>query len=111
MRALRLAAFCGLTLAAAAAGAQAQEPLRLRIGWAVTPAQLTPLLFEKKEVLRHYGQSYTVELMHFAGSPPQMTAFAANELEIANLAFSSVGLAIQNAHIDDLRVVADVNQD
>jgi NitT/TauT family transport system substrate-binding protein len=112
MRAFRLAgALCGLAFASAAPAALAQQPLQLRIGWAVTPAQLTPLLFEKKEVLRHYGKSYTAEFIHFAGSPAQITAFATNELQIANLAFSSLGFAIQNAHMEDLRVVADVNQD
>jgi NitT/TauT family transport system substrate-binding protein len=36
-----------------------------------------------------------------------VTALAAGELEIANLAYSTLALAIQNAHMDDLRVIAD----
>ncbi|MGH9807456.1 MAG: ABC transporter substrate-binding protein [Terriglobia bacterium] len=112
MRAHRLVGvFCGFAFAVATPAALAEQPLQLRIGWAVAPAQLTPLLFEKKELPRHYGRSYTVKLVHFAGTPPQITAFATKELEIANLAFSSFGLAIQNAHMQDIRVVADVVQD
>jgi NitT/TauT family transport system substrate-binding protein len=95
---------------AALVPAAAQAPLRIRIGWVVAPAQLTPVLFEKKDVLKHYGKSYTVEPLHFRGSTPQITALAAGELEIAALAYSSFPLAVHNARLD-ARVVADVFQD
>ena len=88
--------------------ANADEPLRLRIGWVVVPGHLFPVVFELgAPVLRHKGQSYVVEPVHFQGSAPQVTALAAGELEIANLAYSTLALAIQNAHMDDLRVIAD----
>lgn len=96
---------------AAASPVCAAEPLAVRVGWAVVPGQLTSILFIKKEILKHYGTSYTVETVHFRGSTPQITALAAGELDLAALAFSSFGLAIQNAHMEDLRVVADLYQD
>ncbi len=96
---------------AVVAGPAAAEPLKVRVGWAVVPGQLTSLLFLKPEILKHYGTSYTVETVKFRGSAPQITALAAGELDLAALAFSSVGLAIQNAHMDDIRVVADLYQD
>jgi len=96
---------------AMAAGSAAAEPLKIRVGWAVVPGQLTAILFAKKDILKHYGTSYTVETIKFRGSTPQITALAAGELDLAALAFSSVGLAIQNAHMDDIRVVADLYQD
>ena len=40
-----------------------------------------------------------------------ITALAAGELEIANLAYSTFPLAVQNANMDDLRVIADEFQD
>jgi NitT/TauT family transport system substrate-binding protein len=40
-----------------------------------------------------------------------LTAIANGELEVANLAYSTFPLAIQNANIDDLRVIADAFQD
>jgi NitT/TauT family transport system substrate-binding protein len=40
-----------------------------------------------------------------------ITALANNELEIANLAFSTLPLAIHNAGLSDLRVIADEFQD
>lgn len=103
-----LAALCAAPLAEA-------QPLKLRIGWAITPAQMHPVIFSqdfvKTGVLKHYGKSYTVDLVHFRGSTPQITGLAAGELDIAALAFSSFGLAIQNAHMNDIRVIGDLYQD
>ncbi|MGH7034275.1 MAG: ABC transporter substrate-binding protein [Stellaceae bacterium] len=98
-------------LVAASGPVRAAEPLKLRIAWAVVPAQLTSVLFAKKDLLQHYGKSYTVEAIHFRGSTPQITALAAGELDFAALAYSSFALAIQNAHLNDLRVVSDLYQD
>lgn len=102
----------GLAVLVATAGnGRAAEPLTLRVGWAVVPGQLTSIIFAKKDILKHYGKSYTVELTHFRGSTPQITGLAAGELDIAAFAFSSFGLAIQNAHMDDLRLIGDLYQD
>ena len=97
---------------AATAPARAQSgPVRIRIGWVVVPASLGPLVLEKKELLTHFGQSYVAEATRFEGTPPVITALAAGELDIGPLAFSSFGLAIQNARMDDLRVICDEIQD
>src|SRR5262249_48219538 len=96
---LALAVVVGVTVSVHA------EPLKLRVGWAVVPSQLTSIIFMKKDILKHYGTSYSFEPVKFRGSAPQITALAAGELDLAALAFSSVGLAIQNAHMDDIRVV------
>src|SRR5262249_32761916 len=40
-----------------------------------------------------------------------VTALANNQIEISNLAYSTLGIAIQNAGLDDLRIVADEFQD
>src|SRR5215469_9182238 len=90
---------------------RAEEPLKLRVGWAVVPAQLTSVMWAKPELLKHYGKSYTVEAIHFRGSTPQITGLAAGELDLAALAFSSFALAIQNAHMDDIKAVSDLYQD
>ena len=87
------------------------EPVRIRVGWVVVPASLAPLVLQQKELLTHFGKSYTAEAIHFAGTPPVITALAAGELDIGPLAFSSFALAIQNAHMDDLRVISDEIQD
>jgi sulfonate transport system substrate-binding protein len=86
-------------------------PLKIRVGWVVVPASTAPLVLEKKDILKHYGQSYVAEAIRFEGTPPVITALAAGEVDIGPLAFSSFGLAIQNAHMDDLRVISDEIQD
>jgi sulfonate transport system substrate-binding protein len=78
-------------------------PLKIRVGWVVVPASTAPLVLEKKELLSHFGRSYIAEATRFEGTPPVITALAAGELDIGPLAFSSFGLAIQNARLDDLR--------
>ena len=105
------ATWLALAVAVALASPARAEPLKLRVGWAVVPSQLTSIIFMKKDILKHFGTSYTFEPIKFRGSTPQITALAAGELDLAALAFSSVGLAIQNAHMDDIRVVADLYQD
>jgi len=102
----------GTALATVRRTARAQgAPTKIRVGWVVVPASIAPLVMEKKDILKHYGQSYVVELMHFEGTPPVITALGSGELDIGPLAFSSVALAIQNARMDDLRVICDEIQD
>jgi sulfonate transport system substrate-binding protein len=107
-RYLAAAAAVALTLAVLPANA---EPLKIRAGWAVVPAQLTSIIFENKSILKHYGTSYTFEPIRFRGSAPQITALAAGEIDIAAFAFSTFGLAIQNAKMEDIRVIGDLYQD
>src|SRR5262245_46310717 len=104
------AALALIILALAALPARA-EPVKIRIGWIGAPGQLPAFMFAKEGLARHLGKSYTFEPLHFAASPLQITALAAGELEIATLGFSSVALAVQNAGIDDLRIIADEIQD
>jgi NitT/TauT family transport system substrate-binding protein len=90
---------------------RAEAPLAIKLGWAITPAQLPPIIFANPGILKHYGRSYTVDLVYFRGSAPQITALASGDLQIAALAFSSFALAIQNAHMTDLRAIGDLYQD
>jgi NitT/TauT family transport system substrate-binding protein len=111
MRAM-IAACAGLgALAAAlAAGAAHAAPLQIREAW-VAPGNWGSIWLEKKDLARHFGQSYVLEPIHYVGTPPMITALANNEIEIANLAYSTLGIAVENAGLDDLRIVADEFQD
>jgi NitT/TauT family transport system substrate-binding protein len=93
------------------AGGVRAEPVKIRIGWVVAQSNLVPVLFAKQGIARHLGQSYTIEPIHFAGTSPQIAGLGAGELDIATLAYSSFALAIDNAHMTDLRVLADNFQD
>src|SRR6478752_6052478 len=97
-----------LALAFANAGAQ---PVKIRAAYAVPVANWSSILFEKEGLARHQGKSYTYEAVRFQGTPPMITALANNELEIADLAFASFAIAVQNAGMNDLRVIADEFQD
>jgi sulfonate transport system substrate-binding protein len=100
-----------LLLVFATAASRADEPTKLRIGWITVPIALAPIMSAKQEVTRHLGKSYTIEALHFAGTTPQITALASGDLDIAELSYSSFALAVQNAHMDDLRMIADSLQD
>jgi sulfonate transport system substrate-binding protein len=108
MRKLILSLLCLLTAIATAAQA---EPLKIKIGWITVPTSLAPILFAKPELAVHHGKSYEIEPVHFAGTAPMITALGSGELDIAELAFASFGLAIQNGHMTDIRVVASSLQD
>ena len=81
------------------------------LAWVTPVATWGSILLEKKDLAKHLGQSYVLEPVRFQGTPLMITALANGELEIANLAYSTFGLAIQNARMDDLRVIADEFQD
>lgn len=99
---------CALVIATGFARA---EPLTIRTGWVVATSGYSPLLLEKKELLKHLGSSYILEPHHFQGTAPQLTAFASGEIDIATIAYSTLALAVLNAKLDDIRIVADGFQD
>jgi len=94
-----------------AQGTAQAEPVKIRVSWIAPLSNWASLLMEKKELARHMGKSYILEPVRYAGTPQQITALANNELEIANLAFSTLPIAIHNANLSDLRVIADELQD
>ena len=103
-----------LVLSLGASVGRAGEPLNIRIAWTTVPGQLTPVLFgpyAQAHLLRHYGKTYVVTHEHYAGSGPMVSALGAGQIDIAQLAPSSLGFAIENAHLDDVRVITDGYQD
>ena len=104
---LALAGLCALMLSATAQA----EPVKIRMSWVAPIANWASILLEKKDLARHLGKSYTLETVHYQGTPQSITAIANNELEVASLAYSSLAIAIENAGLSDLRVIADEFQD
>jgi sulfonate transport system substrate-binding protein len=100
----------GLCVIAFAGTAQA-EPLKIRGSWVAPVSNWASIWLEKKDLATHFGQSYVFESGRYAGTPPMITAMANNELEIGDLAYSTLPIAIANAGMDDIRVVADEFQD
>jgi sulfonate transport system substrate-binding protein len=91
--------------------ARAADPVKIRLSFVVPGSNSASLLMEKKDLAKHLDKSYRLEITRFAGTPPMVTALAAGELDIANLAYPTLPIAIQNAGIDDLRVISDDFQD
>jgi NitT/TauT family transport system substrate-binding protein len=107
MHALRmlLAGLAAMVLCGVPA-ATAQQPVKIRVSWVAPVSNWASIWLEKKDLARHLGKSYVLETTRYAGTPPMVTAMASGELEVANFAYSTLGIAIRNAGIDDLRVIA-----
>jgi len=90
----------GVTLARA-------EPIKLRFAWVAPVSDWASIWLQKKDLARHFGKSYVVEPVRYRGTPAMITAIANNELEIGALAYSTLAIAIANAGMDDIRVIAD----
>ena len=120
MRILKLATFgakFGVLAGACALGlfgtvaANGAEPVKIRMSWVAPVANWASIILEKKDLAKHMGKSYTLESVRYQGTPQMITAIANNELEVSNLAYSSLAIAIENAGLDDIRVIADEFQD
>src|SRR3954449_8819947 len=99
MRILKLmfASVAAATLLSASA-AQSADPVKIRLSWVAPVTNWASILLEKKDLAQHLGKSYTLEPVRFAGTPPMVTALANGELEVANLAYSTLAIAIECRH-------------
>ncbi|HEX3441875.1 MAG TPA: ABC transporter substrate-binding protein [Pseudolabrys sp.] len=111
MRILKLVLAGACALGLIGIGAASAEPVKIRLSWIVPVSNWASMIEQKKDLAQHLGKSYTLEIIRFAGTPPLITALANNELEVANLTYPTLPVAIQNAGLDDLRVIADEFQD
>ena len=100
-----------LAASLAIAGSATAAPEKIRIGWILTPAELTPYMFQKEGVATHNGTSYTLEPVHFQGSIMEVAAVEAGELDIAAFGSTTFAVAVENAGLKDLRIIADEVQD
>ena len=89
------------------------EPLKLRVGWAPAPSQLTALsddLMKRHPALfPHLAKSYVLEPLRFRQRAADRGAGERRPRDRGARALE-LALAIGNAHLD-LRIVADVMQD
>src|SRR4051794_30023103 len=87
------------------------EPLSIRMSYVAPLSNWAPFFVAKKDLARHWGRSYNMEAVRYQGTPEMIAALANGELEIASLAYSTVGIAIANAGISDLRIISDEFRD
>ena len=103
---LRMCALLTLFALATASTSNA-EPLKIRAGWVGAPASIIPFMFAKDGLSRHNGKSYLLEPIYFSGSPLEISAMASGELEVGTLGYSTFSIAVLNAGLKDLKIVAD----
>jgi NitT/TauT family transport system substrate-binding protein len=110
-----------LTIAALAASAilyslcggpvRASDLPTIRVGWVVPVANLPSILFEKPTVAHHLGQSYQYQPIRFASTVAMVTALATGDIDIGVLGYSAFAIAVTNAGMSDLRLIADEIRD
>jgi len=106
-----LAGFAAAALACLVAATSARaEPLTIKVGWVLMTSSSVPLSLEKRELLHHSGQSYVIEPVSIRATSAMVTALATDDVNIGTLAYSSLAFAIQNAKLNDLRIISDVSQ-
>jgi sulfonate transport system substrate-binding protein len=93
------------------AGVADADPVQIRVAWVAPISNWISIWLAKKDLARHFGKSYVFVPEHFAGTPPMVTAIANNQVDIGDLAYSTLPIAIKNAGLDDIRVIADDFQD
>jgi NitT/TauT family transport system substrate-binding protein len=102
---MRVGALLGVAVLLSGVSAAQADPVKIRIGWATIPGSLGGYMTEKMDLLHHYGSSYTIEPVHFANSPVELTGLAADAVDIAELTYPPLGAAIENAKMDDIRLI------
>jgi len=98
-----------LALAASAATAWAQ-PVKLRVNYSVVPPHLVPVLFMKKDLIKHEGKSYTTDFIYTGGSSLVLQAMAADEMDLGVYTMNAFAAAVQNAKMP-LMMIADLVSD
>ncbi len=80
---------------------------KIRVGWVVAPGSMGSLLMMKPDASVHRDVTYSFEPMHFVSSAIELVPLASDQVDIINVSYSMMGAAIENAHLDDLRIIAD----
>ncbi len=96
-----------LAMLLVACGSAVADPVKIRLGIVPAPSSLVPVIFGTPDIAKHAGQSYVLEPVMFQGSPVQITALQADQIDIASLGFSTLSVAVENAGMKDIRVIAD----
>ncbi|HEY3917347.1 MAG TPA: ABC transporter substrate-binding protein [Stellaceae bacterium] len=79
----------------------------IRLGWVVAPGSTAALLMMKPDLSVHRDVSYKFEPMHFVSTAIELAPLAGGQVDIIDMSYSAVGAAIDNAHLTDLRIIAD----
>ncbi|HEX4193332.1 MAG TPA: ABC transporter substrate-binding protein [Stellaceae bacterium] len=87
--------------------AQSAELPKIRMGWVVAPGSVATLLAMKPDLSIHRDKTYGFEPTHFVSTAVELVPLASGQLDIVDISYSAIGAAIENAHLTDLRIIAD----
>jgi sulfonate transport system substrate-binding protein len=87
------------------------DRLKIRIGYQASPEKLIPLKLGRTDIAPHLGKSYDVDFVLFQASSIEVTALATGDIDLGTLGYSSFGIALDGAKMEDLRLVADGYRD
>ena len=79
----------------------------IRLGLVVAPGSTAALLMMKPDASVHRNVTYKFKPMHFVSTAVELAPFASNQVDIIDMSYAAIGAAIENAHLTDLRIVAD----
>ena len=106
MKAFRILAAAAAFFGSCQAASAADLPT-IRLGWVVAPGSTAALLMMKPDASVHRDKTYKLEPMHFASTAVELVPLASNQVDIIDMSYAAIGSAIENAHLNDLRIIAD----
>ncbi len=84
------------------------EPVKIRLAYGIIPGVISPLLFLKPEILKHYGKSYTVESTYIRATSIALQGMASGDVDLSYLSFTALASAIINGGLD-MKVISDIS--
>ncbi len=90
------------------AGPLKAEPVKIHLGYGIIPGVISPLLFQKTDILKHYGKTYTVDSTYIRATSIALQGMASGDVDVSYLSFTALANAIINGGID-MKVIADVS--
>lgn len=84
------------------------DPVKIRLAYGIIPGVISPLLFQKPEILKHYGKSYTVEPTYIRATSIALQGMASGDVDLSYLSFTALASAILNGGLD-IKVIADIS--
>jgi ABC-type nitrate/sulfonate/bicarbonate transport system substrate-binding protein len=102
------AAIGGFSLFAATAPLKA-APVEIHLAYGGIPGVISPLLFLKPEILKHYGKTYTVKSTFIRATSIAMQGLASGDFDLSYISFTALANAIKNGGLD-IKVIADITK-
>jgi len=101
-------AVVGAAILMSTAGPSRAQPVEIRMAYGGVPGVISPLLFLKPEILKHYGKSYTVKSTYIAATSVALQGMASGDFDVSYMSFTALASAIVNGGID-IKVLSDIS--